>query len=151
QGTLDFDGGGAGTLLPDQLPLEKVVAVLKPVLESDAVLKIGQNVKYDLKVLRRHGIDMTPVDDPMLLSFVLEGGKHGHGMDELSELFLGHKPITYDQVTGTGRNRVTFDQVPLEKALPYSAEDAEVTYRLWKLFKPRLVGESMATMYERYE
>ncbi len=151
QGTLDFDGAGAGALLPNQLPLEKVVAVLKPVLENDAVLKIGQNVKYDLKVLRRHGIDMAPVDDTMLLSFVLEGGKHGHGMDELSELFLGHKPITYDQVTGTGRNRVTFDQVPLEKALPYSAEDAEVTYRLWRLFKPRLVGESMATMYERYE
>ncbi|MGE0153083.1 MAG: DNA polymerase I [Reyranellaceae bacterium] len=150
-GTFDFDGAGAGALLPNQLPLEKVVAVLKPVLESDAVLKIGQNVKYDLKVLRRHGIDMAPVDDTMLLSFVLEGGKHGHGMDELSELFLGHKPITYDQVTGTGRNRVTFDQVPLEKALPYSAEDAEVTYRLWRLFKPRLVGESMATMYERYE
>jgi DNA polymerase-1 len=151
QGTLDFDGGGAGELLPGQLPLAKVIAILKPVLESDAVLKIGQNVKYDLKVLRRHGIDMKPVDDTMLLSFVLEGGKHGHGMDELSELFLGHKPITFDDVTGTGRARVTFDQVPLEKALPYSAEDAEVTYRLWKLLKPRLVAESMTAMYERYE
>ncbi len=151
QGTLDFDGGGAGELLPGQLPLDKVVKILKPVLESDAVLKIGQNVKYDLKVLRRHGIDMTPVDDTMLLSFVLEGGKHGHGMDELSELFLSHKPITFDDVTGTGRNRVTFDQVPLDKALPYSAEDAEVTYRLWRLFKPRLVAESMTAMYERYE
>jgi DNA polymerase-1 len=151
QGTLDFDGGGAGTLLPNQLPLEKVVAILKPVLESDAVLKIGQNVKYDLKVLRRHGIDMTPVDCTMLLSFVLEGGKHGHGMDELSDMFLSHKPITYDDVTGTGRARVTFEQVPLEKALPYSAEDAEVTFRLWKLLKPRLVAESMTAMYERYE
>ncbi|MDF3073751.1 MAG: polymerase, partial [Alphaproteobacteria bacterium] len=151
QDTLDFDGGGAGTLLPNQLPLEKVVAILKPVLESDAVLKIGQNVKYDLKVLRRHGIDMTPVDCTMLLSFVLEGGKHGHGMDELSDMFLSHKPITYDDVTGTGRARVTFEQVPLEKALPYSAEDAEVTFRLWKLLKPRLVAESMTAMYERYE
>jgi len=94
---------------------------------------------------------MKPVDDTMLLSFVLEGGKHGHGMDEISKLFLEHTPITFDEVTGTGRARVTFDQVPLDKAVPYSAEDADITYRLWRELKPRLVSESMATVYERTE
>ena len=101
--------------------------MLQPLLESDAVLKIGQNVKYDLEVLRRHGIDIAPIDDTMLLSYALEAGKHGHGMDELSVLLLNHKPITFDEVTGTGRSRITFDQVPLDKARPYAAEDADVT------------------------
>ncbi len=151
EGGLDLEGSGAGRLLPGQIPHDAVVAALKDVLVHPGVLKIGHNIKFDLKILRRHGLDVSPMDDTMLLSFVLEGGKHNHGMDELSELFLSHTPISYDQVTGTGKSRVTFDQVPLDKALNYSAEDADVTMRLWQTLKPRIVAERMVTMYETVE
>jgi len=151
QGGLDLEGSGAGQLLPGQIAHDDAVAALKDVFVHPGVLKIGHNIKFDLKVLRRHGLDLAPMDDTMLLSFVLEGGKHNHGMDELSELFLNHAPISFDQVTGTGKARVTFDQVPLDKALNYSAEDADVTMRLWQLLKPRLVAERMTTMYETVE
>ena len=154
QGAFDLgDGGGkdAGGDAPKQIPMKDALARLKPLLEDPAVLKVGQNIKYDMEVLGRLGIDVGPIDDTMLLSYVLEGGLHGHGMDELADLHLGIKTIKFGDVAGTGKNQVTFDQVPLDKALAYAAEDADVTLRLFDAFKPRLVSESMATVYETLE
>ena len=115
------------------------------------MLKIGQNIKYDMHVFARHGIDVSPVDDTMLLSYVLEGGLHGHGMDELASLHLGIDTVKFADVTGRGKNQVTFDQVPLDKALRYAAEDADVTLRLHRVLKPRLVAEHMVGVYETLE
>ena len=146
-------GHGAGTqdLLsekPKQIEIEKVITLLKPLLEDPAVLKIGQNIKYDISMFCAHDIRMAPIDDTMLLSFVLEAGQHNHGMDELSELHLGHKPIAFKDVAGTGKSQLTFDQVPLDKATQYAAEDADVTLRLWERLKPRLSKDKVATIYE---
>ena len=155
QGALDLGGEGdaapGGGDRPEQIPLGKALKLLKPMLEDPAVLKIGQNIKYDMQVLARHGIAIAPIDDTMLLSYVLDGGLHGHGMDELARDFLGLDTIKYSDVTGTGKAKVTFDQVPVEKALDYAAEDPEVTGRLHGLFKPRLAAEHMVTVYETLE
>ncbi len=159
QGTLDFDGdsddgGEAGDstgLLPDQIPLADAIAVLKPMFENPSILKIGQNVKYDMQVLARYDIAVAPVDDTMLLSYVLDGGLHGHGMDLLAEEHLEYTPIKFSEVAGTGKSQVTFDLVPLDKALDYAAEDADITGRLHRLLKPRLVRERMTTVYETLE
>ena len=134
-----------------QIPLAKALAALKPLLEEPAVLKIGQNIKYDMRVMAHHGIGIAPIDDSMLLSYVLDGGLHGHGMDELSKLHLDHAPIPFKEIAGTGKNQITFDQVPLAKACDYAAEDADITLRLHQLLKPRLVHEHMVTLYERLE
>ena len=106
---------------PPQIPLQTVLDMLKPVLTDPSVLKVGHNIKYDIVVLARYGVPVSPVDDTMLLSYVLEGGKHGHGMDDLADLYLGHTTIKFKEVTGTGKSQITFDQVPLEKALDYAA------------------------------
>src|SRR5471032_2030033 len=160
QGALDLGGEGSGgdsdktgdgKLLPGQLPLKKAIEKLKPMLEDPGVLKVGQNIKYDIAVLKRYGIDIGPVDDTMLLSFVLDGGKHGHGMDELAERYLGQKTIKFSDVAGSGAKQVSFDKVPLDKALEYAAEDADVTMQLWAQFKPRIAAERMVTMYETIE
>ena len=142
--------GGGGTMAA-QLPLARVIEMLKPVLEDATVLKIGHNVKYDWQMLARHGIRMAPCDDTMLMSFVLDGTAHGHGMDELAELFCGHSTIKYADVAGTGKNQVTFDLVPLDKATDYAAEDAEITRRLHHILKPRIAAEKMAVVYEDIE
>jgi DNA polymerase-1 len=136
---------------PEQIGLADALARLKPMLEDPGVLKVGQNIKYDMAVLARHGIHLAPVDDTMVMSYVLEGGLHDHGLDALAELHLGHTTIKYKDVTGTGKGQVGFDRVPLEKALDYAAEDADVTGRLHRLFKPRLVAEAMVTVYETIE
>ncbi len=135
----------------EQLPLGEVISLLKPALEDRAVLKIGHNIKYDWQMLAAHGIEMTPCDDTMLISYVLDGSTHGHGMDELSLLFCGHKTITYDEVTGTGKSRISFAHVPLDKARDYAAEDAEITRRLHAILKPRLAQEHMISVYEDIE
>ncbi len=124
---------------------------LKPLLENPAVLKVGQNVKYDWLVLARHGIEVRPFDDTMLISYVLDAGKGSHGMDELARRHLGHQPITFADVAGTGRQKITFDRVALDKATAYAAEDADVTLRLWRLMKPRLAAERRASVYETLE
>jgi DNA polymerase-1 len=134
-----------------QIPLKEALALLKPLLEDPAVLKIGQNIKYDALVLKKYGVDITPVDDTMVMSYVLEGAQHGHGMDELAKLFLDYDTIKYTDVVGAGRSQVTFDRVPLDKALTYAAEDADVTYQLYTLFKPRLLTEQQCTVYETME
>ena len=134
-----------------QIPLEQAVAALKPLLEDPAVLKVAQNAKYDIAVLARHGIQVGPIDDTMLISYVLEAGLHGHGMDELSELWLGHKPIPFKQVAGTGKAQISFKHVALNEATAYAAEDADVTLRLWEVLKPRLAREGLSTVYETLE
>lgn len=144
----DLLGGG---LVEGQIPLAEAVALLKPLLSAPGVLKIGQNLKYDLLVLRRHGLEVSPVEDTMLISYALDAGSNSHGMDRLSEIHLGHETIPYAQVAGTGKAQVTFDKVALEKATEYAAEDADVTLRLWRVLKPRLVAEHKTAVYETLE
>ena len=135
----------------DQIPLAEAIAALKPMLEDGAVLKVGQNAKYDLAVLSRYGVSVAPIDDTMLISYVLEAGLHGHGMDELSELWLGHKPIAFKEVAGTGKAQKSFKYVDLVAATRYAAEDADVTLRLWEQLRPRLPHEGLLTVYETLE
>ena len=147
-----LEHGGAGDLLggerPKQVPLAEALEVLKPLLEDRSVMKIGHDIKADLCALAKYGIEVAPVDDAMLVSYVLEGGAHGHGLDELSELHLDHKPIARADVCGTGRNAVTFDKIAPEKALAFAAEGAEVAGRLDQALKPRLLQERLLTVYE---
>ncbi len=153
QGSLDLgdDLGGGGEGRPEQIDLSDAMALLKPLLEDATVLKVGHNIKYDMQVLAQHGVSITPVDDTMVLSCVLEGGLHGHGLDELAERHLGHATIKYKDVVGSGKARVTFDLVAIDKALDYAAEDADITGILHRRLKPRLVTEHMATVYETIE
>ena len=129
--------------------------LLKPLLEDASILKIGQNLKYDCLVLRRHGIELAPLDDTMLLSYALDGGRGQHGMDALAERHLGHACMPFTQVLehapGARKSDKTFAQVPLDKATEYAAEDADVTLRLWMVLKPRLAAERMTTVYETLE
>jgi DNA polymerase-1 len=148
EGSLDLDGA---TEAPPQIPRDQALAVLKPMLEDPGVLKVGQNIKYDMLVFARHGIAVAPIDDTMLLSYVVEGGLHGHGMDELAQLHLDYQTIKFKDVAGSGRNQLTFDKVPLDKALDYAAEDADITLRLFEVLKPRLVTDRLTTVYESIE
>ncbi len=134
-----------------QIKMEEAIKLLKPLLEEKSVLKIGQNIKYDWQVLARHGIEMTPVDDTMLLSYTVDGTSHSNAMDELSKQFLDHEPVKYEEVAGKGKSQVTFDLVPVEKALDYAAEDADITLRLHHVFKPRVPAEKMTGVYEDIE
>ena len=142
---------------PQQVPLAEALAILKPLLEADAVLKIGQNIKYDINVLARHGIMVAPIDDTMVLSFDLDAGRSadgiggGHGMDELSMRHLGHTTLTFKDVCGTGKKQIPFSEVPLDRATEYAAEDAEVTWRLHRVLKPRLSEEAATRIYERVD
>ena len=142
-----FDEG----LLPGQIGTRDALTCLKPLLEDPAVLKIGQNIKYDSLVLARHGIAIAPIDDTMLLSYALDSGRNGHGMDELSERHLGHRPIAFAEVAGKGKAGVTFDRVAIDRATAYAAEDADITLRLWELLKPRLAAEGLTELYETLE
>jgi DNA polymerase I len=134
-----------------QIPLEEAIARLKPLLEDPTVLKVAQNAKYDIAVMSRYGVRVSPVEDTMLMSYVLDAGLHMHGMDELSELHLGHRPIPFKQVAGTGKKEISFAQVELKPATSYAAEDADVTLRLYNVLKPRLVREKLSTVYETLE
>ena len=139
-------------VLGEQLKLETAVDILGPLLADLSVLKIFQNAKFDMMILTRAGFPMpAPVDDTMLISYVQEAGLHGHGMDELSQLHLGHTPISYDAVTGTGRNRIPFPQVPIDRATAYAAEDTDVTLRLWEALRPRLPLGGGLALYEQME
>jgi DNA polymerase-1 len=147
-------GGAADDLLaekPDQLAKADVINALKPLFEDPAVLKVGQNLKYDMSILAREGIELSPIDDTMLLSYALDAGMHNHGMDELSGIHLDISPIPFKEVAGTGKHQLSFDQVPLDKATEYASEDADLTMRLYKLLKPRIAAEKVATVYETLE
>ncbi len=153
QASLDL-GGDSDDLndsAPPQIAMEDAITVLKPLLEDEAVLKVGHNIKYDMHVLSRYGIAVRPFDDTMVLSYVLDGGLHRHNMNDLSELMLGHPCITFGEVAGKGKNQITFDHVPLDKALNYAAEDADVTERLYRVLRPRLVEDRMVTVHETIE
>ncbi|WP_395650168.1 DNA polymerase I [Brevundimonas sp.] len=150
-GGLDF-GDTPDTREPlTQLDKPTTLARLKTLLENPGVLKVTQNGKYDLAVMARRGIRVSPIDDTMLISYVLEGGLHGHGMDELARLHLGHDPIPFKQVAGTGKAQKSFKHVELKPATAYAAEDADVTLRLWRILKPRLAKAGLMTVYETLE
>ncbi len=142
---------GSDALAEGQMPLDEALGILKPVLEDPSVLKLFQNAKYDSKILTRYGIDVAPIDDTMLMSYALHSGLHNHGMDELSERYLQHKPIEIKSLIGSGKAQVTFDRVPVEDAVKYAAEDADVTLRLWQDFKPKLHRARVTTVYETLE
>jgi DNA polymerase-1 len=134
-----------------QIDQTEALAKLKVLLEDPSVLKVVQNGKYDIAVMARRDIRVAPIDDVMLISYVLEGGLHGHGMDELSRLHLGHDPIPFKQVAGVGKKQLSFKHVALEPATTYAAEDADVTLRLWRILKPRLAADRLVTVYETLE
>jgi len=139
---------------PEQVDFDRAIELLKSLLEDEAVLKVGQNIKYDMLVLSNPdngGINIAPMDDTMVLSYINEGAMHGHGMDELCELHFGFKPIPYKEICGTGKSQITFDLVELEKARDYAAEDADITLRLHKLLKPQLAAQKNVTLYETME
>ena len=142
---------------PVQIARDEALALIKPLLESDAVLKVGQNIKYDINVLGRHGIAMAPVDDTLVISFALDAGRAddvmsgGHGMDALSQRHLGHTPLAFKEVCGTGKKTISFGEVALDRATEYAAEDADVTWRLHRHLKPRLVHEGGTRIYERVD
>ena len=152
---LDFTNSSKGASQKNeplvQIPMKEALDILGPLLTNQSVLKIGHNLKYDIVVLRRHGISVSPIDDTMLMSYILDGGSHGHGMDELAELHFGHTTIKFKEVAGTGKSQTTFDFVPLDKALAYAAEDADMTLQFHRLFKPRLQAEHLVTPYETLE
>ncbi|MBT5435016.1 MAG: DNA polymerase I, partial [Rhodospirillaceae bacterium] len=137
--------------VPKQIPLEDALAILRPMMADQAVLKIGHNINYDSVILSRVGLPVSPVDDTMLLSHCLEGGKHDQKMDTLAQLFLGHTTIPFKDVAGSGKSQITFDLVPLERARDYAAEDADITLRLWRELKPRLSPERVTRVYETVE
>ncbi len=145
------DGLFGSGLVQGQINTDAALALLKPLLTAPGVLKIGQNLKYDMLLLKRYGLQVTPLDDTMLLSYVFESGDVGHGMDELSMRHLGHKPITFKDVAGSGKASVTFDRVGIDRATHYAAEDADITLRLWMLFKQKLLAASKVTVYETLE
>jgi DNA polymerase-1 len=139
-------------VLGEQLKPAEAIEILGPMLSDPSVMKVFQNAKFDMMILSRAGFPMpTPVDDTMLISYAQEAGLHGHGLDELSQLHLGHTPISYDAVTGTGRNRIPFTQVQIDRATAYAAEDADVALRLWDALKPRLRLNGGLTLYEQVE
>jgi DNA polymerase I len=141
----------AGSKVDGQIPEAAALEAMKPLLEDLSVLKVGQNLKFDWLVFARRGIDVSPWDDTMLMSYVLDAGRGGHGMDELSRKWLGHETIDFNTVTKQGKSKITFDGVALDKATEYAAEDADVTLRLWQVLKPRLAAEHMSTVYETLE
>ncbi|HKX79498.1 MAG TPA: DNA polymerase I [Novosphingobium sp.] len=142
---------------PQQVDRDEALRLLKPLLESDAVLKIGQNIKYDINIFAKHGIHVAPIDDTMIVSFDLDAGRGeegiggGHGMDELATRHLGHTTLTFKDICGTGKKAIPFGEVPLDRATRYAAEDADVTLRLHRVLKPRLAEEGGTRVYERVD
>ena len=153
EGAVDLFGGGG--LVAGQMPLRDALAAMQSILGDDAVLKIGHNIKFDIAVMARYGVAMRPIDDTMLISYALDGGRAGNGMDELSERHLGHACISFstiiDQAPGARRADKSFAGVPIPKATEYAAEDADITLRLWMKLKPRLAAERLASVYETLE
>ena len=133
------------------LDTNKVIQKIKPILEDKSIKKIGQNIKFDYIIFYHRGIIINSMEDTMLMSYVLDAGKNRHNMDTLSELHLGHKTISYKDLVGSGKKQLTFDQVEIKKATEYAAEDADVTFRLYKLLKKNLIREKLENIYELFE
>ncbi|MBR1189158.1 DNA polymerase I [Bradyrhizobium sp. AUGA SZCCT0160] len=148
-------GGGAGLfdagLAPDQIKAGDALAALKPLLESAGILKIGFNIKFNAVMLAQHGITLRNHDDAQLMSYALDAGRNAHGLEGLAERWLGHAVVDYAGLTGSGKNKLTFDQVAIDKATEYAAESADVILRLWRVLKPRLVADRMTAVYETLE
>lgn len=142
---------GSSKLADGQCDLNAALALIKPMLEDPSVLKIGQNMKYDAKIFANYGITIAPIDDTMLMSYAMHGGLHGHGMDALSQRYLNHEPISIKSLLGAGKAAITFDRVPIEEATKYAAEDADITLRLWDMFKPQLHQSKVTQVYEGLE
>ena len=142
---------GTDALAEGQMDQDTALAMLKPMLEDSTILKIGQNMKYDAKILARVGIQVAPIDDTMLMSYAQNGGLHNHGMDLLSERYLDHAPISIKTLLGSGKSAITFDRVPIDEASRYAAEDADITLRLWHYLKPRLHLNRVTAVYESLE
>jgi DNA polymerase-1 len=147
-GNGDLLGGG---LVENQIPADDALSRLKMLLEDDSILVVGQNLKYDWLVMRRYGIEIACLDDTMLLSYVVDAGTGGHGMDALSERWLGHQPIAFKDIAGSGKKALTFDMIDLETATRYAAEDADITLRLWQVLKPQVLAKGLMHVYERLE
>ncbi len=141
----------AGSKVDGQIPEPAALELMKPLLEDLSVLKVGQNLKFDWLIFAQRGIEVGPLDDTMLMSYVLDAGKGNHGMDDLSRKWLGHETIDFNTVTKEGKTKLTFDCVAIDKATEYAAEDADVTLRLWQVLKPRLPAEQVTTVYETLE
>jgi DNA polymerase-1 len=148
-------GGGAGLfdagLAPDQMRERDALEALRPLLESSGILKIGFNIKFGAVMFAQAGIIMRNYDDVQLMSYALDAGRNAHGLDSLAERWLGHATLTHGELIGSGKNKLTFDQVVIDRATAYSAEDADVMVRLHRVLKPRLVAERMTTVYETLE
>jgi DNA polymerase I len=142
-----FDAG----LAPDQIRTGDALEALRPLLESEGILKIGFNIKFNAVMLAQHGVTLRNHDDAQLMSYALDAGRNAHGLDALAERWLGHATISHGELTGSGKGKLTFDQVEIDKATAYSAEDADVILRLWRVLKPRLVAERMTAVYETLE
>jgi DNA polymerase I len=149
------DGGSgglfAGPIAPDQIEEPAALAAIKPLLEDPGVIKIGQDLKYDLQIFALRGIELGPYDDVMLMSYVLDAGRSSHGTDPLAQRYFDHAKIDFNEVTGSGKSRIGFDCVQIDKAADYAAENADMTWRLWHVLKPRMAAEHTATVYETLE
>jgi DNA polymerase-1 len=149
------DGGSgglfAGPIAPDQIEEGAALAALKPLLEDPGVLKVGHDLKYDLQILALRGIELAAFDDTMLMSYVLDAGRGAHGLDALSSRYFDHATVDFGEITGSGKSRITFDCVPIEKAAEYAAEQADMALRLRRVLKPRMAAEHTTTVYETLE
>jgi DNA polymerase I len=147
------DGAGlfAAGLAPEQIAITDAFAALRPLLESAGVLKIGFNVKFNAVIFAQHGILLRNHDDAQLMSYALDAGRNAHGLDALAQLWFGHAPISFGELTGSGKARLSFDQVAIDRAGAYAAESADIIFRLWRVLKPRLVAERMTAVYETLE
>jgi DNA polymerase-1 len=147
------DGSGlfAAGLAPDQIRAEDALDALRPLLESPGILKIGFNIKFNAVMFAQHGVTLRNHDDAQLMSYALDAGRNAHGLDSLAESWLGHAIISHGELTGSGKAKLSFDQVAIDRATAYSAEDADVILRLWQVLKPRLVAERMTSVYETLE
>jgi DNA polymerase I len=147
------DGAGlfAAGLAPDQIKAEDALEALRPLLESAGILKIGFNIKFNAVMFAQAGVTISNHDDAQLMSYALDAGRNSHGLEALAESWLGHAVLTDSEVIGSGKNKLTFDQVAIDKATAHSAEDSDVILRLWRVLKPRLVAERMTAVYETLE
>ncbi|MEM8951540.1 MAG: DNA polymerase I, partial [Pseudomonadota bacterium] len=140
-----------GQLVSGQLDRDAVIERLRPILTDPSILKVGHHLKYDLGILARVGLELSPYDDTLMLSYVVDGTQHGHGMDELAELHFDHKTIHFEDLCGKGKKQITFDRVPIDKASAYAAEDADITLRLHQLLKRQLIEARRTSVYETLE